>query len=79
MNGDLFWCFDDDYKHNDDDDLLMMMNSCMQNGDDFDGECMYWIMLMLKLMLTNCLLNVSIIESYVHALISRIFISNEDD
>jgi len=63
---------DDDY----DDDSLMVMNSYMQNVDVIDDECM-------------CenedendddlLLNVCIIESYVHAFISMIFIFNEDD
>jgi len=54
----------------------MLMKYYMQNDDVIDGECMY----------ENedendddLLLNVCIVESYVHAYISRIFISNEDE
>ena len=41
-----------------------MMNACMKNEDENDNDL---------------LLNVDIVESYVHAFISRIFIPNEDD
>jgi len=43
---------------------LLMMNACMKNEDENDNDL---------------LLNVDIVESYVHAFISRIFIPNEDD
>jgi len=43
---------------------LLMMNACMKNEDENDDDL---------------LLNVDIVESYVHAFISRIFIPNEDD
>ena len=41
-----------------------MMSVCMKNEDKNDDDL---------------LLNVIIVELYVHAFISRIFISNEDD
>jgi len=51
-----------------DDDSLMVTNSYMQIGDDLDGVCMYWKMLML--IVDDFLLNICIFESYVHAFIN---------
>jgi len=47
-----------------DDDDLLMMNACMKNEDENDDDF---------------LLNVCIVDSYLHAFISRIFIPNEED
>jgi len=66
--------YDDDFS---DDNFLMMMNSYMQSVDVIDDEMHVWKM--MTLMKTICWVNVCIIESYVHAFITRIFISNEDD
>jgi len=47
----------------------LLMNSYMLLAREFDGVCMYWKMLML---IVDDLLLINVIESYVHAFISRI-------
>jgi hypothetical protein len=58
----------------------MATNSYMQIGHNFDGVCMYWKM--LTLIVADLLLNVCIVESYVHAFInveSDVYIHIGDD
>jgi hypothetical protein len=78
VDGDLSWCFDDDYDDDfNDDDLLMMTNSYMRKWRWYWRWPHVWKVTMLMMMI--CWVNVCIIEWYVHAFISRIFISNDDD
>jgi len=75
-----FWNFDDSWV--DSCWWFMMMVIYVDEFLHAKWQRYWWWMHVWKMktkMMTICLLNVCIVESYVHAFISRIFISNEDD